>query len=168
VIHDPLLLDALEQLDGEEWRGRVFRHVIGSARPELANLRGARWNPAGTQALYTSLDDRTAKAEGDQLISLQPIPPRAPRTIYELEIKAGSLLDLRDRSQLQAVGIGDAELRSDDWGACQRVGGAVAWLRHDALLVPSARDPEGSNLVIFVANLPSEAEIRTIGQRSVS
>jgi len=32
--------------------------------------------------------------------------------------------------------------------ACQMIGGAVEWLGHDGLLVPSARS-EGTNLVIF-------------------
>jgi RES domain-containing protein len=84
VIHDPALLDALERFDTERWQGRVFRHLLGSAPPELANVRGARWNPPGTSALYASLAESTAKAEGDHLIAMQPVPPRAPRTIYEL------------------------------------------------------------------------------------
>lgn len=86
MLHDPALLDALEGLGTEHWEGRVFRHMLGSAAPELANERGARWNPPGTAALYTSLTEAAAKAEGDHLIALQPVPPRAPGTIYELEV----------------------------------------------------------------------------------
>ena len=67
---------------------------MGSASPELANLRGARWNPPGTQALYSSLSETTARAEGDHVISLQPIVPHAPRSIYELDVSLASLLDL--------------------------------------------------------------------------
>jgi len=103
VVHDPALLDALERLDTENWQGRVFRHMLGSASPELANVRGARWNPPGTSALYTSLTEATAKAEGDHLIAMQPVPPRAPRTIYELEIAVTNLLDLTDTARLAAI-----------------------------------------------------------------
>lgn len=74
MVHDPALLDALERLKTESWRGRVFRHMLDSASLELANVRGARWNPPGTSALYTSLAEATAKAEGDHLIAMQPVP----------------------------------------------------------------------------------------------
>jgi RES domain-containing protein len=159
VVHDPALLDALERLDTENWQGRVFRHMLGSASPELANVRGARWNPPGTSALYTSLTEATAKAEGDHLIAMQPVPPRAPRTIYELEIAVANLLDLTDTKRLTAIGIAEGDLDSIPWEPCQRVGGAVAWLGHDGLLIPSVRGSGGSNLVVFTANQPLAAEI---------
>lgn len=168
MIHDPALLDALEQFEGVEWRGTVFRHILGSAPPERANIRGARWNPPGVQALYTSLAAGTAKAEGDHVIALQPVPPRAPRTIYELAVSLNSLLDLTQEGRLTDVGVTEAELSSDDWSACQVVGGAVAWLEHDGLLVPSVRDtPDGVNLVVFPTNQPLEAELEVRGQNPV-
>lgn len=159
MIHDPALLDALERFDTERWEGRVFRHILGSAPPELANVRGARWNPPGTSALYASLTEATAKAEGDHLIDMQPVPPRASRTIYELDVSIANLLDLTDAARLAAIGITEEILDSIPWEQCQRIGGAVAWLHHDGLLIPSVRDSEGSNLVIFTANQPPTAEI---------
>jgi RES domain-containing protein len=159
VVHDPALLDALERLDTENWQGRAFRHMLGSASPELANGRGARWNPPGTSALYTSLAEATAKAEGDHLIAMQPVPPRAPRTIYELEIAVANLIDLTDAALLASIGIAEDNFESIPWEPCQRVGGAVAWLGHDGLLIPSVRGSGGSNLVIFTANQPPAAKI---------
>lgn len=159
MVHDPALLDALERLDTESWQGRAFRHMLGSASPELANVRGARWNPPGTPALYTSLAEATAKAEGDHLIAMQPVPPRAPRTIYALEIAVANLLDLTDTAQLASIGIAEGDLDSIPWEPCQRIGDAVAWLGHDGLLIPSVRDSGGSNLVIFTANQPAGTEI---------
>lgn len=167
MIYDPALLDRLEQCDGAAWHGHVFRHVMGSAPPELANLRGARWNPPGTQALYTSLSETTAKAEGDYVISLQPTPPHAPRTIYELVVSLANLLDLTPADRLAELGITEAELTSYEWGPCQAVGGAMAWLKHDGLLVPSARDRDGSNLVIFPANQAPESELQVRAQHPV-
>lgn len=159
MIHDPALLDALERCDAERWQGRVFRHLLGSAPPELANVSGARWNPPGTSALYTSLAESTAKAEGDHLIAMQPVPPRASRTIYELDVSIVSLLDLTDETRLAAIGIAEEDFESIPWEPCQRVGGGVAWLGHDGLLIPSVRDSAGSNLVIFTANQAPGSEI---------
>lgn len=167
MVHDPALLDALERLDTEKWQGRAFRHMLGSASPELANVRGARWNPPGTPALYTSLAEATAKAEGDHLIAMQPVPPRAPRTIYELEIAVANLIDLTDAARLAAIGITEDDFDSIPWEPCQRVGGAVAWLGHDGLLIPSVRDEGGSNLVIFTANQPADVEIAVRGSHGV-
>lgn len=137
------------------------------APPELANVRGARWNPPGTSALYTSLAESTAKAEGDHLIAMQPTPPRATRTVYELDVAITNLLDLTDAGRLAAIGITEEDLESIPWEPCQRVGGAVAWLGHDGLLIPSARDSDGSNLVIFTANQPPESEIVVRGSHVI-
>jgi RES domain-containing protein len=133
-------------------------------------VRGARWNPPGTSALYTSLAESTAKAEGDHLIAMQPVPPRASRTIYELDVSIASLLDLTDAARLAGIGVTEEDFESILWEPCQRIGGGVAWLGHDGLLIPSVRDSDGSNLVIFTANQPPEAEIavrssHVIGQK---
>lgn len=167
MIHDPALLDALERFNTERWQGRVFRHLLGSAPPELANVRGARWNPPGTSALYTSLAESTAKAEGDHLIAMQPVPPRASRTIYELDVSIASLLDLTNATCLADIGITEEDFESIPWEPCQRVGGAVAWLGHDGLLIPSVRDSDGSNLVIFTANQAPGLEIVVQGSHVI-
>ena len=167
MIHDPALLDALERFDAEAWQGRVYRHMLGSAPPELVNERGARWNPPGTPALYTSLAETTAKAEGDHVIAMQPVPPRATRTIYELDVSIENLLDLTDAKRLTAIGITEEDFESIPWEPCQRVGGAVAWLGHDGLLIPSVRDRDGSNLVIFTANQSPGSEIVVQGSHII-
>lgn len=167
MVHDPALLDALERFDTERWKGRVYRHMLGSASPELANERGARWNPPGTSALYTSLAETTARAEGDHVIAMQPVPPRATRTIYELDVVIAKLLDLTGAERLAAIGITEEDFESIPWGPCQRIGGAAAWLGHDGLLIPSVRDSGGSNLVIFTANRPPESEIVVRGSHII-
>lgn len=167
MVHDPALLDALEHLETKAWKGRVFRHMVGSAPAERANRGGARWNPPEVAALYTSTTAETAKAEGDYLISSQSVPPRAPRTIYELEVAITNLLDLTNDTDLAAVGLEEDDLDAIPWESCQRIGGAVAWLEHDGLLVPSVRDSGGKNLVIFTSNQPPEAEIQVCERRQV-
>jgi RES domain-containing protein len=167
VVHDPALLDALERLDPRTSSARVFRHLLGSTPPERPNIRGARWNPPGIAALYTSTTSATAQAEGDHLISVQPIAPRATRVIYEIQVSLASVLDLTDTGVLRTIGLTAAEISSDDWTPCQRVGGAAAWLEHDGLLVPSARARGGTNLVVLMANMSPEAEIQTLAWRPI-
>jgi RES domain-containing protein len=110
---------------------------------------------------------QTAKAEGDHLIAMQPVPPRASRTIYELDVSIARVLDLTNAERLAAIGITEEDFDSIPWEPCQRVAGAIAWLGHDGLLIPSVRDSDGSNLVIFTANQPPTAEIVVRGSRVI-
>jgi RES domain-containing protein len=167
VVHEPALLDALEGLKSAPWSGRVFRHLLGANPPDRPNESGARWNPPGVAALYASLDQSTALAEGDHLIAVQSVPLKVTRTIYELELTLIRVLDLTDLAVLKKLNIEMAQVADNDWWPCQRIGGAVAWLKHDGLLVPSARDPDGTNLVVLTANMEPEAELVVRDRRLV-
>jgi hypothetical protein len=48
----------------------------------------------------------------------------------------------------------------------QRVGGAIAWLGRDGLLVPSAR-ADGVNLVIFPNQQKAEYEFRVVASEVI-
>ena len=76
-----------------------------------------------------------------------------------MDVSIASLLDLTNATRLADIGITEEDFESIPWEPCQRVGGAVAWLRHDGLLIPSVRDSDGSNLVIFTANQAPGSEI---------
>ncbi|MCH8112062.1 MAG: RES family NAD+ phosphorylase [Proteobacteria bacterium] len=151
MIHDPQLLDELQKLESPAWEGRVWRHMFGDNSPMVENTRGARWNPTEVPAIYASADRSTAIAEADYRISLEPLRPRAKRTLYELRARLQSVLDITSEEVLGRLGLGPEALSGIDWSICQHVGGAAAWLEHDGLLVPSAR-AEGSNLVIYPNN----------------
>lgn len=155
---DPNLLEALADLNPSTWSGRVWRHTFADNPPDKANGRGARWNPPGTDALYVSLDRETALAEAEHQIALQPIRPRAKRTLYQLDLELSNVLDLTNPEVLERLGVDRAALSHVDFTACQRVGGAAAFLRHDGILVPSGRHP-GINLVVFISNQQSDAEL---------
>lgn len=167
MVHDPALLDALERFNGRRWTGAVHRHVLGANPPDRANIRGARWNPPEVSALYVSLNRATAEAEGNRLLEVQPVPPRVTRSIYEIHVNLENAIELSEAADLAAVGLSEDDLRNDDFEACQRVGGAVAWVGHDGLLVPSARLDGGQNLVIFTANLGPQSELQIQGQTSI-
>jgi RES domain-containing protein len=140
--------------------------MFGDYPPDAENTRGARWNPPGVAAIYTSLAREGALAEAAHQIAVQPIPPRARRTIYMLELSLASVLDLTDTELLRDLGIGLAELTADDMTTCRQVGGAVHWLERDGLLLPSARSPS-TNLVIFSANRPADARFAIISAEPV-
>jgi RES domain-containing protein len=89
AIHDPELLDAIEHLGSEALEDvTVWRHMFNDNPPELSNTRGARWNPAGIAAIYTSEARETAIAEGQHAIDMQPLRPKARRFVYELRVSA--------------------------------------------------------------------------------
>lgn len=167
TIHDPRLLDAIESLGAEALDDvTVWRHMFNDHPPELANTRGARWNPPGLAAIYTSEDRVTAIAEGQHAIDVQPLRPKARRFVYELRISARRVLRIR-HSDLPTLGLDSADLTSPDFTACQRVAAHAAFLDYDALIVPSAR-ADGSNVVIFVNELAADASFERIGVEQIA
>lgn len=156
AIHDPDLLDAIESIGFEVLDGvTVWRHMFNDNPPELSNTRGARWNPAGLAAIYTSAERETAISEGQHAIDSQPLRPKARRFVYELRVSAAKVLKIK-LDDLATLGLEPANLESPDFTACQRVGAHAAFLEYDALIVPSAR-ADGTNVVIFVNELAADA-----------
>lgn len=148
MIYDEQLIDTLQSLDPVVWQGLVYRHMFANNDPLLENRRGARWNPPETPAIYACLERETALAEAEHLIASQPYRPQARRTVYTMDIKLSSVLDITDPATLARVGLQSQSLADTDWSQCQRVGGATEWLGHDGLLIPSVRS-EGTNLIIY-------------------
>jgi RES domain-containing protein len=161
-----VILEALATLPPRPWTGIVWRHTFADNPPDQRNVRGARWNPPGIEAPYTSLTEGTALAEAEHLIAVQPLRTRARRTMYQLEVELAAVVDLSDASVLASLDIGRADLAGDDYSACRAVGGAAAFLRLDGIIVPSARDP-GENLVILFSNAESRPLLRVVASASV-
>lgn len=160
--YDRAFLDALEALPTTEWRGRVWRHMFNEYAPERINTGGARWNPPGVGAIYAALERETAIAEGEHMIEVQPRRIFRRRVLYELEVDVDKVVDLTDAAALASVGLTLADVASDDFTACQRVGGAIEWLGNGGILVPSARRA-GDNMVILIGP-GGEAEIERVSQ----
>ena len=152
MLDSAKLPERLKALPFGSWQDTAFRHMFGSYPPDRENTSGARWNPAGVAAIYASLTREGALAEAEYQLAVQPIRPRARRSIYELAVELSSVLDLTDRMLLAGLGVDEYGLRAEDMLACREVGGAAASLSCDGILVPSARS-EAINLVIFAANL---------------
>ena len=153
MLHEPKLLDALEALVlPSGWDGEAWRRTFVDRDPLTPNSRGARWNPPGLDALYGSLTSVGAEAEHSSMLSRQPIPPSKAQHTFQLRVSLSKVADIRGSQELQALGFGSDELTGEDWTPAQRVGAAAAWLGIAALIVPSARHPDG-NIVVFVNNL---------------
>lgn len=141
--------------------------MFGDYPPDAENTRGARWNPPDVAAIYTSLAREGALGEAEHQIAIQPVPPRARRTIYTLKLALTSVLDLTDVELLRDLGVGAAELAADDMTTCRQLGGAAHWLERDGLLLPSARS-SNTNLVIFPANRSHDARLEVLRAEPVN
>lgn len=164
--YDPALLDALEQLPAAPWQGRVWRHMFNDYPPDRVNTAGARWNPPGVAAIYTAQDRATALAEGQHAIDSQPRRLHVRRVLYQVEVSVADVLDLTAPGALHAVGLAAADIRADPPDACQRVGGAAAWLERGGLRVPSVR-ADGANLVVLVGSLGLDDDMEIITQEII-
>lgn len=167
MVYSPLLLDRLQAVEPEAWGGTVLRHMFAAHPPEKENIRGARWNPQDTAAIYTSLTREGVLAEAEHQLDSQPIRPRVRRTIYTVQVTLDAVLDLTDMALLDDLGVGAAELVAVDMRACQDIGGAAAWLDCDGILVPSARS-SARNLVIFPAKRSPHAAFEVVSDEDVT
>jgi RES domain-containing protein len=150
-----MLLEQIEELGTTELRDvLVFRHMLADIPPSRINTRGARWNPPEVGAIYTSFSRETALAEASYHLSLQTPPLRVKRTIYSIRVTLHRVTAIQDVETLTRLNV-----RMDTLITCQRIGGAVARLGHDGLIVPSARHRGGMNLVIF----PAQNDIEITG-----
>ena len=89
-------------------------------------------------------------------------------TLYTIRVKVEGILELRPEGLLPSMGVTAEELSSDDFAACQAVGGAVAWLQRGGLIVPSARRANGANLIIFPHEQDPNFEFEILNQEALS
>jgi RES domain-containing protein len=157
MIYRPEMLDLLQSAAVPEWEGTVYRHMFGPQPPARANTGGARWNEPNLAAIYTSCERETALAEAEYYISLQPLRPRARRTLFTIHVSLRKVIDLTPSGLLARLDIPDNVLAAMDHTPCRTIGAAVNWLGYIGLLVPSARRRGGTNLVIYQQDPPDES-----------
>jgi RES domain-containing protein len=164
------------------WQGPVYRCVaLKWARPEYlingeGTLRfGSRWmRPGVTPAVYAASTEAIALKESRRPLKHFGIrkPLSAPRVVVEMMADLKSVADL---SGIEAIlpWPGLDELLAEDWerinlgGAetlSQAFGRALWKLGFSGLIVPSARDRRGRNLIWFPENLSIDDEVRISGE----
>ncbi|WP_363351970.1 RES domain-containing protein [Methylocystis echinoides] len=126
-----------------------------------AALRGDRFNPPGTPALYMSEEFSTAVAEYEQDLGIRP------GTLCAYDVRCDRIVDLGDPETRRALGVDDAVLRGPwqqiafvekreppTWSLVARLRAAhVAGVR-----APSAQAP-GFNLVLWTWNVDGAARV---------
>jgi hypothetical protein len=161
-IHDRVLLDALESLDTQPFRGNVWRVTRKGREPLRGGMARGRWSPDGEfEVLYTSLMREGALAEIGYRLSLEPVwPSRIEHEIHEIGVGAERILRFADIAALTPLGIDPARYRSFDYAASQTLASAANFLGFDGLIVPNARF-ECPNLVVFIEQGPALTLVRT-------
>jgi RES domain-containing protein len=140
---------------------------------EGSRRNGGRWNPIGITAVYASLTPETAMAETlahNRYYGI-PIEDAMPRTFVAMEARLQAVIDFRLGSIRQRVQVSLDRILSVDWRSevrvgrepiTQTIGRAASEIGLEGIIVPSAVDPNGHNLLVFPENLQSGSEIRVL------
>ena len=177
-----LLGKALEQtlsnIAPTPWTGVAYRLIpaqfAGTALSSIGSLkRGGRYNPKGVfEALYLADTPLTALQE----INLIKVTDEAilsakssPRLLLSVEVTLSSVVDLTTQRTQDILNTNLQEL-TGSWlamnaaghlASTQALGATVYDLKTvEALRVPSAQDPQATNLVIFPDRLRQGSQVR--------
>jgi RES domain-containing protein len=143
-----------------------------------ASKSGGRWNRKGIEATYASLDVETAIKEAYQNLLHYgfPISNIRPRTTAGARVKLKKVLDITVPATLQKIGFKAKDLVIEDWRAIQ-LGGEESWTQSigrgcflagfEGLIVPSARNPKGKNLVMFLSNFMKSSVLEILGKEDL-
>lgn len=124
-----------------------------------------RWNLKGAARLsYTATAPHTALAEALAHVNYYrlPLAKALPRVLVGLKLKVKRVMDLRDGKVRSALRLSEDTVKKLDWRAenqkgaeavTQAWGGVFAAAGFEAVIVPSAADSGGSNVLVFPENL---------------
>ena len=169
------LLRRATALKGTIYRSTSPRYATSSDLVSGAGsrLHGGRWNPVGVAAVYGSFSPETALAETLAHCRYYGLPVHAamPRTFVAVEFVLGKVLDLTQGRNRQMLGISQQRLLECDWRAemqrgllplTQQVAVAAFNAGLEALVVASAADPSGQNLIVLVERLRPGSRLAVI------
>jgi RES domain-containing protein len=124
-------------------------------------------------AVYASLDLLTATSEAYQNFIAYNLPLSSirPRVMAGAKVNLTRVLDITDASIRRELGFTRADLVHEDWREIQ-ASGEESWTQAigrgcylsglEGILVPSARQPKGKNIVMFPTNFKSRSTLRMI------
>ncbi len=157
MSHDREIIDALSQLDVENFSGTLWRTSWKTRSPLQGGVAGGRWSPKSTLhnqivALYTSLEQNTSMAELHYHLSQAPVFSSCAMVICELKVKNIKLLNLLNKKLLTELNI-DTNNRKE-FAQSQKIGSAAQFLGYQGIIVPSFRTA-GNNCVLFLDAIDS-------------
>lgn len=157
-IRDQALLDALEKVCQQPYSGTVWRSVREGRDPLACWRSGGRWDDGSIDVLYTSERRDAALAERRfHLYQGQPIPPSKVRyELFELRVSLEAVMAFVPDDRLTAIGLDMGRYgqlsyleREQEYPRSQEIAEACSFLGADGILVPSARDLQSNNLIVF-------------------
>lgn len=158
---DDRLLDLVGAIDGQPYRGSMWR-VVRKGRDILDGSRGSgRWNTSEMSVLYGAADPDGAVAEIHFHLNRgqSVFPSRMRHDLFELTVRARQTLVLADMEQLRRLGVEDGRYRELLYARTQEIAAAAVFLGFDGLIAPSARW-DCKNIVLFLDAIDLE-EIAT-------
>jgi len=157
-IRDQSLLDALEKVPRQPYRGTVWRSVREGSDPLTCWRSGGRWDDGSFDVLYTSETRETAIEERRfHLYQGQPIPPSKVRyELYELRISLEAVLMFEGLDHLGRLSLDTARYGQlsyseleQEYPRPQEIAEACMFLGADGIRVPSARNRTTNNVIVF-------------------
>lgn len=155
--HDDRLLDALGEIEGEEFSGRMWR-AVREGRPVFDGSRGSgRWNPSHLSVLYGAKEADGAVAEIHFHLSRgqSVFPSRMRHVLHETQVRTDRTLVVADVAQLVALGVDETRYNEMLYGRTQEIADAAAFLGFDGIIAPSARW-RCDNIVLFLDSFSLE------------
>lgn len=125
---------------------------------------GGRWNPPSSFAtLYLGITLEVVDAEFRRFAKRSGRNPAdfLPRHLLEYRVQFSDLLDLTDSGSLEALGMSDADLSTNDLRFCQEVGEAAHYLGREGVLAPSATGT-GAVVAVFLERVLPTSELNVI------
>jgi RES domain-containing protein len=135
--------------------GTVYRICPSRYAGNLLSLRGsllhgARYNVRGYfGALYASLSKETARREIARYFTVPPIGGFVEAAV---KLRLTRVADLTNAKVLGKAGVTTADLSGPRYIVTQEIGQRAWEAGIEALLVPSAAQPEETNLAVFLDN----------------
>jgi RES domain-containing protein len=140
---------------------------------EGSRLYGGRWNPVGIAVIYASLSPETAMAETLAHCRYYGFPPQSamPRTFVALHVQLSAVIDLTAGAVRQRLRVSEQRMLEADWRSemaagrepiTQRLGRAGHAAGLEGLLVRSAADRRGMNLLVFLDNIRVSSRVEML------
>jgi RES domain-containing protein len=167
------------RLPATEFSGTVYRSTTPKFASESDLLtgegsrrNGGRWNPIGIAVVYASLSPEVAMAETLAHYRYYgiPIEDSMPRTFVAIKTTL-KVIDFRVGTIRQRIRVSLTRLLDIDWRKELRegreplthtIGRAAFEIGLEGIIVPSAADSNGTNLLIFPDNLRSVSQIQLL------
>lgn len=154
------LLEKVDTVGPTIWSGQAYRYTTARRDPLSgagARLNGGRWNPKDLfAALYLAKPADTCLSELDRAAASQNLSVatvlQVPYKFHTLTVHDVAVLDLRSEAAMASVNLTMANIESDDWGPCQKIGHTAWFLHFDGVFAPSAAG-RGHVLTLFEGRL---------------